>query len=86
MIKIKRSHENTVIAYNNSGVPLNRRSQDDLLDLAIIGRKSKDQLILNVFEEPLPQLDGLIKLKMKGVEAKVSNGKKVTDNKKESGS
>lgn len=86
MVIIKKSHTNTVIAFNNSGIPLNRRSQSDLIDLAIMGRKSKNPLILNAFEEPLPSLDELIKMKMKSIEEKVSNAEeKDTGNKNQEG-
>lgn len=76
MITIKTSYRNTVIAYNNSGVPLQRRSQEELIDLAIIGRKSGDPTILDVFTKPLPSLEQLLKLKMTKVIEKVTNGDK----------
>lgn len=74
MLKIKSTHWNTVIAFNNSGVPVGKRSQADLIDLAIIGLQSGHKAVLDVFEEPLPSLQELKAQKMGTAETIVNAG------------
>lgn len=66
MITIKAVYRDTVIAYNNSGVSLNRRSQEDLIDLGILAHSSGDPSLLVLFEK-LPSLDQLKRAKLEGV-------------------
>lgn len=74
MLTIKNSSKDTVIAFNNSGVPVGKRSQADLIDLAIIGHESGHKAILEVFEGPLPSLQDLKAWKMGNVEKKLNAG------------
>ncbi len=78
MVTIKQDYLNTVIGFNNSGVVLKERSQEDLVDLAIMAHKSQDPGLLKLFEV-LPSLDALKKMKMEAMIKKHSNhGEKKT--------
>lgn len=79
MLEIKKSHKDTVIAFNNSGVPLGKRSQADLLDLAILGLESGHRIILDAFVK-LPSLESLKKKKLESIEAQVSATNTTTAN------
>ena len=48
-VKIKTEFLDTVIGFNNSALPLGKR--DDLNILAEIASNSKDQSLINLFEE-----------------------------------
>jgi hypothetical protein len=61
---------NTVIAFNNSGVVLKDRSDEDLIDLAIMARKSGNPSLLKLFET-LPELPELQFMKMREIERKI---------------
>lgn len=79
MLTIKSSHRNTVIAFNNSGVPVGKRSQEDLVDLAIIGLESGHRAILDVFEGSLPSLQQLKAMKMGAVEKEITGTQSSAD-------
>ena len=70
-LKIKKNFQNTVIAYNNSGIPLKGRSEDDITDLAIMAVESNDPSLINLFEDKLPSIKDLVKIKMAFREKKV---------------
>jgi hypothetical protein len=63
-------YDNTVIAFNNSGVVLKDRSQSDLIDLAIMARESGDRSLIKLFEA-LPELSELRNMKMQEIEKKI---------------
>lgn len=65
MLKIKKLYLTTRIAFGASGLPLGKRTSEEILDLAIIARESKDQSILVVFEGEIPDLEQLRDMKMK---------------------
>lgn len=69
-ILIKPQYHDTVIAFNNSGVVLSKRSQQDLVDLAIMAHRSQNPNLLNLFEN-LPTLQELQHLKLSRIEQKV---------------
>jgi hypothetical protein len=71
MLKIKKLYQKTRMAFGASGLPLGKRSKDEILDLAIIARESNNPTILDFFEE-IPELHDLRKMKL-GV--KVSQNK-----------
>lgn len=67
---IKPEFFNTVIAFNNSGVVLKDRSDEDLIDLAIMARRSGNPSLLKLFET-LPELPDLQVMKMREIERKI---------------
>jgi len=69
-LKIKDKDKKRLIAFGKTGKPLGERSQDELLDLAIIGRSSRHKMILGVFDKELPSLEDLKKEKMRRAEGK----------------
>jgi hypothetical protein len=69
-IVVKPEFHNTVIAYNNSGVVLKNRSYPDLIDLAIMARKSGNPNLIILFET-LPTLAALQLMKMRIIEQQV---------------
>lgn len=66
-IQIKRQYQNTVIAFQDSGVPLKQRTQLQLIDLALLAHSSGDRMIENFFEY-LPSVSALNKMKMQLLE------------------
>ena len=77
-VKIKTEFLDTVIGFNNSALPLGKR--DDLNILAEIASNSKDQSLINLFEE-LPdqeELDQIKEEKLLEETANVSTYKKST--------
>lgn len=58
-INIKAEHSETVVGFNQSGIPLGKRSQEDLRDLAIMAQDSGNKLLLGYFDGPLPSLEEL---------------------------
>lgn len=66
-LKIKEAHKHNIVGFNNSGTPLGFRSQEDLIDLAIMARQSNDEYLLSFFEGKVPSLDELQKEKAKSV-------------------
>ena len=79
MLKIKSSHKDTVIAFNNSGIPLGKRSQADLLDLAIMAQESGHKSLLDAFEDTLPTIEELRKKKMASIEKATKTKAPVTE-------
>jgi hypothetical protein len=71
-LSIKPAYYNTVIAFNNSGVVLKDRSDSDLIDLAIMARKSGNPNLIILFEK-LPELPELQLMKMRSIEKKIFN-------------
>jgi hypothetical protein len=71
-LSIYPAFNNTVIAFNNSGVVLKDRSISDLIDLAIMARKSNNPELLKLFES-IPELPELLTMKMKVLESKIFN-------------
>jgi hypothetical protein len=71
-LSILPAYQNTVIAFNNSGVVLKDRSYCDLIDLAIMAIESGDRTLLKLFEK-LPELSELRMLKMREIEKKIFN-------------
>ncbi len=71
-LSILPAYQNTVIAFNNSGVVLKDRSYSDLIDLAIMARESGDKSLLKLFEN-LPELPDLRIMKMREIEKKIFN-------------
>lgn len=69
-ILIKPQYHDTVIAFNNSGVVLSKRSQLDIVDLGIMAHRSKNPTLLRLFEN-LPTLQDLQQLKLLIIEQKV---------------
>jgi hypothetical protein len=69
-VSIYPAFNNTVIAFNNSGVVLKDRSYSDLIDLGIMARKSSNPELLKLFES-LPTLPDLQVMKMKELEKKI---------------
>lgn len=67
VLKIKEAHKLNIVGFNNSGTPLGFRSQEDLIDLAIMARSSNDDYLLSFFEGNVPSLDELRKKKAKAV-------------------
>lgn len=63
-LKIKKLYSTTRVAFGASGLPLNKRTREEILDLAIIAQESKNPNILVFFEGDLPDLDQLKKQKM----------------------
>lgn len=66
MVSIKTEFRNTVIGFNNSGIVLSKRSEEDLIDLAIMAHSSGNPSLLILFET-LPSIDELKKAKMEGI-------------------
>lgn len=66
MVIIKKEFINAVIAFGDSGVRLEKRSQKDLVDLGIIALSSKDPSLLKLFEA-LPSMQELKRLKMQHI-------------------
>lgn len=64
------AYHNTVIAFNNSGVVLKDRSYSDLIDLAIMARRSNNPNLLKLFKS-LPTLPELQLMKMKIIENEI---------------
>jgi len=57
ILEVKDEHKNTVIAFNKGGkTPLVKRSQADLIKLAILAIQSNDPTLLDFFVQPLPSL------------------------------
>lgn len=69
-ILIKPQYHDTVIAFNNSGVVLSKRSQQDLVDLGIMAHRSQNPTLLKLFEN-LPTLPELQQLKLWKIEQEV---------------
>lgn len=65
--KIKEVFQTAVVAFGNSGLPLGQRTPEEINQLAIIARQSKDPSLLQLFEE-LPALE---ELKREKVEAQL---------------
>ena len=63
MVKIKAEYNNTVIAFGSNGAVLSKRSQSELIDLAIITQDSQNPNLKKLFVE-LPSIDDLRKMKM----------------------
>ncbi len=60
VLKVKDKYKDTVIAFNKGGkTPLVKRSQSDLIKLAILALDSGDKQLLDFFETPLPTLKEL---------------------------
>lgn len=72
VLSIKPAYYNTVIAFANSGVVLKDRSEADLIDLAIMARKSGNPNLIILFEK-LPELVDLQRMKMELIEKKIFN-------------
>lgn len=66
-LRIKPQYKDTVIAFQDSGVALYKRSCLQLIDLALLAHSSKDPSILKFFEE-LPTVSELKKMKMQELE------------------
>jgi hypothetical protein len=79
MIRIKNLYKGTRIAFGASGLPLGKRSKEDILDLAIIAQDSKNPNILVLFEGDLPPLDELKKIKLQNQIAKAKQKIKELD-------
>lgn len=77
MIEIKAEYHNTAVAFGSSGAVLSKRSQSDLLDLAIMAQDSKNPNLIKLFVE-LPSLDELRNMKMREKIQKINAEKKVT--------
>jgi hypothetical protein len=60
--KIKEEHKTRVVAFNNSGLPLGKRKDLDVL--AEIALRSEDPTLINLFED-LPTLETFVKNKSK---------------------
>lgn len=75
MITIKRNFLKTVIAFGDSGLSLGKRSQEDLVDLAILAHSSQDPTLLQLFEK-LPPMEALRKAKMDGIVKNVKSDRK----------
>jgi len=59
-LKVAKGHEERSIAFGGNGArPMRMRSQEELLQLAILGRRSNDKSIINAFED-LPSLQDLL--------------------------
>jgi hypothetical protein len=71
-LSIYPAFNNTVIAFNNSGVVLKDRSYSDLIDLAIMALESGDKSLLKLFEN-LPELTELRTMKMREIEKQIFN-------------
>jgi hypothetical protein len=71
-LSIYPAYNNTVIAFNNSGVVLKDRPYTDLVDLAIMARKSNNPELLKLFES-IPDLPDLLVMKMKVLESNIFN-------------
>jgi hypothetical protein len=71
-LSIKPAYFNTVIAFNNSGVVLKDRSCSDLIDLAIMARRSGNPTLIILFEK-LPEIPELQRMKMEIIEKKIFN-------------
>jgi hypothetical protein len=69
-ITIYPIYNNTVIAFNNSGVVLKDRSHSDLIDLGIMAHQSKNPNLLKLFQN-LPDLATLQLMKMRLIEQQV---------------
>jgi hypothetical protein len=69
-LSINPAFNDTVIAFNNSGVVLKDRSYEDLIDLGIMARKSGDPGLLRLFET-IPSLPELQAMKMRELEKKI---------------
>lgn len=69
-IVIKSQYQETAIAFGNSGLPLNKRPQSDLIDLGIMTHRSGNPELLKLFET-LPSLQELQDMKMGKVVATV---------------
>lgn len=72
MLRIKEQYKNTVIAFQNSGVSLSKRTDVELIDLALLAHSSGDEMIKNYFEH-LPSVPALNKMKMTAIIANQVN-------------
>ncbi len=70
-LKIKEEHKDAKVGFNNSGAPLGKRSQKDLIDLAIMGHKHNPRF--KDFFETLPTLEQLQEAKGEEFNAKVAS-------------
>ncbi len=77
MVTIKAEYHNTVVAFGTSGVALSKRSQSDLVDLAIMAHESKDPGLLKFFDN-IPSIDDLRRMKL---EVNIQKYKKQTSTK-----
>lgn len=68
MLRIKQEYRNTVIAFQDSGVALYKRPFIQLIDLAILAHRSKDETLIRLFETPMPSVVELKKMKMMQLE------------------
>lgn len=77
-IKIKEEFKDTFIAFGGGGnLKLGERDQEDLIKLAIMGKKSGDKSILKVFDGELPKLEEMQASQTKESESKVIEPAKV---------
>lgn len=70
-IKIKKEYLKTVVAFGSNGFSLEKRSPEELIELAIISFNNKS--LQNLFENPLPDIEELKKMKMETAEKKINN-------------
>jgi hypothetical protein len=71
MVKIKNEYLRTVVAFGSNGFCLERRTYDELIDLAIMSYNNKSLQIF--FEMPLPTVEELKNMKMQLTEKKINN-------------
>lgn len=57
-IKIKEGKGGTIISFGKGSGPIEKRSNDDLIELAIMAHESQDPTILDLFDD-LPKLNAL---------------------------
>lgn len=68
MIQIKPEFQKAVVAFGGNGLCLDKRSQVELLELAIIAAGSNDPTLTRLFVS-LPSLQELQLIKLRGIES-----------------
>lgn len=63
MIEIKAEYLNTAVAFGSSGAVLSKRTQSELVDLAIMAQESKNPTLLKFFVS-IPPVEDLRRMKL----------------------
>jgi hypothetical protein len=66
-LKIKPQYKDTVIAFQDNGIALDKRTQKELIDLALLAHSSQDKMLMDFFEL-LPSVAELSRTKMQLLE------------------
>src|SRR5688500_11322082 len=78
MVSIKPEFKKSRVAFGNSALPLGSRSQEELIDLALLAHSSQDTSLLRLFEK-LPSAEVLKASKMKAKETSIKQANPTTE-------